>query len=447
MRWSLILVAGCGLGPTPDPATSSGAAGNAPWKDLGAVRVCLDDTALGPPSTAPAGQCVSADAPAPATCASDADCRSREACVCGACAVAYCDSAADCEAPRTCNFALHRCDTSCVDSTTCGDAENCLDGVCHGRCATDVDCQHGEFCDFQHVCSSDDCATAADCQGTEHCELQRVPHLLVEPMPVRAQDAVVLYLELDGKVWRASCADPTHCAMDPDIPVLDGHAPSVVVDGDLTYVYIADAGGLSVATSPDGRTFSAPALVLPGIDLHAPSAVHLDGTTLLYYEQNHAIGLASGPTGAPLIDQGVVLRPEDVEVGDGSPGTAFWLGIDRLASPHVLLAGPDRAIHLWFSAFGTESTDATKFGQPLPIAPNFSVGFAAAPSTAPRALAVWPYGPVVDRVTGFLDHRDELGPGIVDLGDDRYVLYEVDASHDTAGVFTLGRLEVLGSGR
>ncbi len=440
---ALLALAGCGLGPEPDPAVQSGAAGNAPWTDLGAVRICLDSTAVGPASTDPSGQCISASAPPPASCASDADCRSRESCVCGACVVGYCDSNADCQAPRTCNFAQNRCDTTCVDSTTCGDAENCIDGVCHGRCATDVDCQHGEFCDFQHVCSSDDCASVADCQGTEHCELQRVPHTLVEPSPV----GTAIYVELDDAIWRASCADPTHCTLAPDQPILDGHAPSALVDGDLTYVYIEAADGISVATSADGTVFSAPALVLAGTDLHAPSAVHLGDTTLLYYEQDGAIGLASGPTGAPLIDQGIVLRPADVDVGDGTPGTPFWLGITQLASPHALIAGPDHAIHLWFSAFGTESTDATKFGMPLPIPPNFSVGFAAAPSADPTALSVWPYGPVVDRVDAFLDHRDELGPGIVDQGDDHYFLYEVDASHDATGVFTLGRLEVLGSGR
>jgi len=438
----LVSLAACGLGPAPDPATSEGAAGTAPWLDRGAVRVCLDDTAIGPAPTDPAGLCVPHDA-LPAACTRDADCRSRESCVCGACTVAYCDSAADCEAPRSCTFAQHRCDTACADSTTCGDAENCINNVCRGRCATSADCQHGEFCDFQHVCSSDDCATVADCQGTERCELQRVPHALREPSPI-AQE---LYVELDGAIWRARCADPTHCAMAPDVPVLDGRAPSVVRDGDLTYVYIELDDGIAVATAADGASFGSPALVLGGTGLHTPSVVHVGGTALLYYEQGDAIGLATGPVGAPLVDQGIVLRPADVAVGDGTPGTAFWLGITRLASPHALVAGPDGAIHLWFSGFGTESADATKFGQPLPIPANFSVGFAAAPADDPARLSPWPYGPVVDRVTAFLEHRDELGPGIVDAGDDRYFLYELDASHDAAGVFTLGHLEVYGSDR
>ena len=437
MRALLVFVAACGLGPTPDPATAGAASGA--WTELGAARICLDDTAVGPPTSAPAGQCVPHDAIA-ATCATDAECRDREACVCGACVVPYCDSAADCEAPRACNFALHRCDRACTDSTGCGDAENCLAGVCHGRCATSADCQHGEFCDFMHVCSSDDCASVADCQGTERCELQRVPHAITEPSPV----ATALYVELDGAIWRAACADATHCRLDPDRPVLAGRAPAAVLDGDRTSVYIERDDGISVATSDDGGlTFTEPALILAAV-VHAPTVVHADGQVLLYYEASGALGLATGAVGAPLVDRGIVLRPADVEVGDGTPGTAFWVAVTRLASPHALIAGPDRAIHLWFSGLGVESSDATKFGQPVPIPANVSIGFAAAPLAAPTQLSPWPYGPVVDHVDAFLEHRADLAPGVVDLGDDTLHLYDVDAD---AGTGVLGRLLVYGSGR
>lgn len=434
MKAALLVLAGCGLAPGPDPAVASGAAGNAPWTDLGPVRVCDGATAIGPASSVTAGLCVHDDAP---SCASDADCRDREACVCGACTVAYCDTAADCAAPLACDFALHRCATSCTQSIECGDAENCLNGVCLGRCATTADCQHGEFCDFAHTCTVAACATVADCEGTEHCELQRVPHALVEPSPVGR----AIYVEVDGAVWRAVCDDPTHCRMDPDAPVLAGRAPSAVVDGDRTYVYIERDDGIAVATSDDGASFDAPSLILAG-DFHAPGAVHANGQALVYYAQADAIGLATGAVGAPLDDQGLVLRPADVDVGDGTPGTAFWLGITRLASPQALLAQGD--VHLWFSALGTESADATKFGQDVPIPANYSVGFAAAHVGTPGELAVWPYGPVVDRVDAFLEHRDDLGPGVVDAGDDMFFLYEVDGETSTG---VLGRLQVLASGR
>jgi hypothetical protein len=119
-----------------------------------------------------------------------------------------------------------------------------------------------------------------------------------------------------------------------------------------------------------------------------------------------------------------------------------------------MLTGPDgsagaQTIHLWFSAFGTESAPAMQFGVITPIGPNYSVGFAAADPSAPAALVVWPYGPVVDHVEAFLDHHDDLQPGVVGLADGTWFLYDVDAvpaaTADVGvdGPFTLNRLEVL----
>jgi hypothetical protein len=149
----------------------------------------------------------------------------------------------------------------------------------------------------------------------------------------------------------------------------------------------------------------------------------------------------------------VVLAPTDVDVGDGTPGTAFWIGITALASPHAIVSGPagGETLHLWFAGFGQESSPATRFGTTEAIPPNFSIGFAAADPSTPGELYPWPYGPVADRVVAFLEHRDELGPGAVDTGDDRYLLYYIDAAPATgatgaAGPFVLGRLGVLGSG-
>ena len=49
----------------------------------------------------------------PRACAADGDCRSRERCVCGRCAVAVCDSADECGADGVCTFADRRCDRAC----------------------------------------------------------------------------------------------------------------------------------------------------------------------------------------------------------------------------------------------------------------------------------------------------------------------------------------------
>jgi len=136
----------------------------------------------------------------------------------------------------------------------------------------------------------------------------------------------------------------------------------------------------------------------------------------------------------------MVLAPAHVEVGTGEAGTAFWLQVTRVQSPHAVLAGD--GIKLFFSAFGQESADASKYGTTEPIPPNFSVGFAAAKATAPELLTVWPYGPVFDNVDALLEHREELGPASIDAGDDRFFMYYIDATP-----MQLGRLGVLGSGR
>lgn len=440
----LLLLGACGLVGGPDPAREEVSTGIAPWRDLGPATVCEGTQAFAAADAAPGGLCIPGGAPEPAACASDADCRSRESCVCGACTIAYCAAASDCEAPRTCNFSAHRCDLACTSGTACGDVAACIGGVCRGRCATTADCQHGEFCDSNHVCFSDDCASVAECQGLERCELQRVPEPVREPAPIVDRDGrVVLYLELDGAVWRAVGTDGLHFAIDPAAPVIaDARAPSAVVDGGVTYVYFefGDGAELRVASAADGVTFGTSSVVLAGPGVHAPTAVHTAAGVVCYYERDGAIALATGARGALLADHGVVLTPVDVQVGDGTPGTAFWTPVTRLASPHAILAGPDgaRTIRLWFSAFGTESPPASRFGETVPIPPNFSIGFAAADPAVPGALAVWPYGPVVDRIEAFLDHHDELAPAGLEtpsLGGFR--LYYIDET----------RLGVLGSGR
>ncbi len=462
MRIAIVLLCSCGLGPAPDPATPVAGAGIAPWTDLGAAQVCLGDQSLGAPGSATAGLCVGIDEPEAVVCLHDSDCRDRERCVCGACAIAFCDASADCPAPSVCTFSQHRCDSPCAVTADCqGDAEACISDVCRGRCAVTSDCQHGEVCNSEHTCVSTTCADASTCAASDRCEIQRVPMQVLEPAPVVQGDQLVLYLDLalpnlpdQRAIWRATSSDGVHFVINPAHAVLDDpltvRAPSLVVDGDLTYLYFEHGDGteLRVATSPDGITFGAPTTVLAGPDVHAPSALHVNGSVVLYYERSGAIDLATGAPQSRLTDLGPVLRPVDVQVGNGTPGTAFWLSITQLASPQVLRSTVDGTIHLFFAAFGQESAPAMKFGSASPIPPNFSVGFAAADPAVPGALSVWPYGPVVDRVEVFLDHRDELAPAVVDRGDDQFLMYYVDATHDpmTLGPFTLGRLGVLGSG-
>jgi hypothetical protein len=334
--------------------------------------------------------------------------------------------------------------------------------VCRGHCTKSSDCQHGESCNSSHVCDTTECADDTGCFGLT-CEIQRTPTQVLEPGPVVIGNQIVLYLDLAAPgtpdqrgIWRAVSTDAIHFTLDPEYPVLSDpvdslRAPFALQDGNAIYVYYErnDGDDLEVASATDGTTFGPPTTLLGGPDVHAPTAIHDAGSVILYYERASSIGLATGAVGAALDDQGVVLAPADVDVGDGTPGTAFWIGITTLASPHAEVI--DGQIHLWFAAFGQESAPATKDGAPSPIPPNYSVGYAGTELAAPGALTPWPYGPVADRVEGFLDHRDELGPAAIDAGDDRFFMYYVDASPDTnamgaAGPFVLGRLGVLGSG-
>lgn len=466
----LVLLVGCGLGPAPEPYRPTSGTGIAPWTELGAAQVCLGDQALGPPASVPGGLCVGTAA-APAACAADSDCRSREACVCGRCTIAYCATASDCAPPRVCNFNQHRCDLPCSSSSSlvgqsppsaisgsrCGDGEECISGVCRGRCATDADCQHGEVCDSANVCVSDDCANDAGCLGGERCEIQRIPRQVLEPGPVAGFGApVVLYLDLavpalpdQRAIYRATSRDGVRFVLDPPTPVLEdpagARAPSPVVDGGRLYLYFEQGDGvaLRVATSADGIGFAMPITVLTGgaTAVRHPSAVHVGGKVVLYYQRGDgtAIALATGEPERALADQGVVLAPDQIVVGTGTPGEPFWVQITRVQSPHAVLAG--NAIRLFFSALGRESADASKYGMNEPIPANHSIGFAAAPATAPEMLTVWPYGPVFDRVEAFLEHREELGPAVIDAGADHFLMYYIDATPTQ-----LGRLGVLGSG-
>jgi hypothetical protein len=449
---ALAVVCGCGLGPAPDQITPTSGTGIAPWTELGAAQVCLGDQTLGPPASAVGGFCANADASG-AACSDDSACDSRQVCVCGRCTIAYCATASDCAAPRVCNFIEHRCDLPCGASSECAAGEQCISGSCRGRCVRNEDCQHGEVCDSMNVCIADDCAGDGDCLTGERCEIQRVPRQVLEPGPVAGFGApVVLYLDLAlpaspdlRAIYRAISDDGVHFRLDPATPVLsDARAPSPVVDGGRLYLYFEQGDGLAlrVATSGDGIAFEpAVTLLSSATKLRAPTAVHAGGQVTLYYQQadGTGIGLATGAPGAALTDRGIVLAPADVEVGVVDPGTPFWVAITRVQSPHAVLAGD--AIHLFFSAFGQESADAAKYGMAEAIPPNFSVGYAGAKSTAPDVLAVWPYGPVFDNVDAFLEHREELGPAVIDAGADHFLMYYIDATP-----MQLGRLGVLGSG-
>jgi hypothetical protein len=265
-------------------------------------------------------------------------------------------------------------------------------------------------------------------------------------------------------IHRAISDDGVRFRIDPAAPVIDdgdvARAPSAVRDGDdiLLYWQRGDGEAIVGARSPDGVTFEAPVEVLAGgagaAAVRAPGAVLLpDGSLALYHERGGGAGiaLAVGPPLGPLAGRGTVLTPADVEDPPGAGTTQFWVEIDALHSPSAVLAetvaGP--VVRLYFTAFGRESADSVQFGVVEPIPPNFSVGYGVVDPAAPGSVVLWPYNPVFDRVSAFLDHHGELGPSAVQVTDaggvplDQHLLYFVDGEGD--GSSTTG-LSVVGNG-
>jgi hypothetical protein len=474
------VVAACGFAPEPDFSGRRNGDGIAPWEDLGPVQACIGNEFLGPPSSDPGGLCFASDV-SETPCTRDESCASREACVCGRCIVPYCEVSSDCRGGRICTFNEHRCDRACASDLDCTEAEVCFNGACRGRCLGDADCQTGEVCNSQNRCVTDDCSDDSGCQGGERCRVQRVPRLVLEATGLASDTPdgprVTLYVEmssdanLDNRaIYRAVSEDGRFFLFEPVAPVLqDGgaaHAPSVLrTDAGVALYYEYGAGAeIRVVQSTDGISFGEPETVLTGgtgpAAIHAPSAVQLPtGNVAVYYEigDGAAIDLAIGSLGAPLTAQGPVLTPDDVTDPPAGEGASFqrWDGIETVRSPQALVVedegGP--ALRLWFAAYGQESGDSFQFGEIMAIPPNYSIGYAAASVEQPGSLIVWDYNPVLDRVESFLDHRSELGPGMVQLSDEEgapdngYLLYYVDAPAGTsAGPFSFGRLGVAGNG-
>jgi hypothetical protein len=478
MRAALVLslaLAACGFLPEDSFTGKRIGDGIAPWTDLGPVLVCFGSESLGPPTSTPGGFCSSINT-TEAPCVDDGDCRSRESCMCGRCTVAYCTASSDCGGGRVCTFTENRCDVSCANQFDCADGEECFNGTCRGRCFSDEECQSGEVCNSESYCITVDCADSDACQSGESCKVQRVPRQALEPTAL-VEDAptrVVLWLELadEGqlerrRIWRAVSNDGRSFRIDPAQPVLDDgldtRAPSVVrTPTGFAMYYEWNAGAeIRVATSADGTRFGTPTTAIVGgtgaAAARAPAAVVLpDGKVAVYYQigDGAAVGLAVGPVGEALATRDPVLTPEKATIEPSGRAAPFWDDITALRSPSALLTdSPDGAsLRLWFSGFGRESADTFEFGEMKPVPANHSIGYAAGSLDALDTVVPWPYGPVVDRVDAFLDHREELTPGVVRLGgDDAYLLYYVEATpamdaDGAAGPFVIGRLGVLGNG-
>jgi hypothetical protein len=468
---------GCGFGPSDSFTGRRIGDGVAPYTDQGEVRVCAGNDRLGPPTSLPGGYCDKATPGAP--CDADADCRSRERCVCGVCTVQFCSSSSECGFGRVCSFVDSRCDRPCASKVDCVKGESCINQVCRsGPCTADTQCQTGERCGTAtpRRCVVDPCDSDAACSmfPGRFCKVQRRPRTAREPtvmLDTRLERPFVMFLSLDEPggltaIYRADSDDGKSFRLDPaDRAVLspgagDGNkvdAPSVIRAADGTLSMYFEVGGVSIAraSSPDGRVWTRSGSVLTasqsweGARVGAPAAaLARSGHTLLFYEGGTAagIGLAIAPAGSTSFTRagtdGRVLSPAQ------ATDPVLWRGVSAVGSPFADVVpgarGADDEVRVWFAARGEESSAAKKLGVLTPVPANFSIGFASAVFSAGKLSALVPHAwnPVFDRIEGFLVHPSELSPAVVEAPEgERYLLYYGRAAVDGSGYANLGVAE------
>ena len=418
----------------------------APWEDLAPLTICDGTRRIGPLADGPLGVCeASGDGSA---CTLDADCRSRERCVCGRCAIAVCDTGEECGASsdklHVCTFGERRCDRTCTTDAGCAAGESCVPGksVCRGTCSTSDDCQAGETCQTSTgLCIANPCEDDSSCFGGRRCALERIPAALAEPSPLVDGERLTMWLERTDPmgtpaVWRATSRDGLTFTFDPPNAIVDGRAPSVVKSG-AGYLMLYGAPSASSvlrASSPDGITFAPdaqPALAAA----QSPSLVQLyDGSYAAYFAipggpdgpGGPGVGRATSRDGVTFDLQPDVLSPAQVS------DPVLWRDVDRISSPFAqALLGVDGKpfVRLWFSAHGTESASSMQFGETLPTPPDFSIGEAAAGDGA--TFQPYPFNPVFDRVLEFLTHPSELDPAVVPFHDQWLLFYRRAAADGT----------------
>ncbi len=436
MRLKRVLVltvfAGCGFAAEP-PFDGVRVPDVAPWQDVGPLTICDGTTRLGPGDEDAVGLCGTQGG---ASCAADPDCRSRERCVCGKCTVAVCDTADECGPALTCSFAERRCDRACDVDADCARGETCLPGmhVCRGPCGSSDDCQTGETCQTSTgLCVAAPCADDSTCAGGRSCLLQRKPAALAEPSPIVENGQVILYFERTDPVsgpggapavWRATSTDGLAFTIDPPRPLLAGRAPSVVHASGWFMLY-AEAGGLALATSPDGITFSTTAHAMNGGDQPSLIAPAPGADLVAYY------AAADGTVARQAIAGTSFGAPETVLAPASLSDPVLWRSVDRIASPFAqALVDPNGRpfVRLWFAGHGIEAASALEFGKQVPTPPDYAVGEAA--STDGRSFVPYPFNPVFTRVLDFLTHPSELDPAVVALDDAHWLLYYRRAAAD-----------------
>lgn len=441
----VLLCTSCGFLGEP-PFQGDRVADVAPWQDVGPLTFCDGARRIGPRSGGALGACTKGPA---TTCTADADCKSRERCVCGQCALPVCDTADECGADRVCTFDERRCDRACTVDGDCAGGEVCAKGrnVCRGTCATSADCQTGESCQLSTgLCVAQTCSDDSTCAGGRRCAVERLPASLKEPSPLVAADGtqVTMWLERTEEamdsvpmIWRAKSEDGFTFVFDPPRALLPGRAPTVArLSGGVRLIYEAPQGGTllgATSTDADGTAFvtdaqpllaqaAQPSLVqLAGGGFFALYAALPEGTS-----GGRSLARATSTDGKSFSPLEVVLTPAD------ATDPVLWRDLDRLASPFAqVLRDPDGEpfVRLWFAGHGVESAPSMQFGAQIPTPPNDSIGEAAGYDGA--HLQPYPFDPAFSRVVELLTHPSESDPAVISYGSGFILYYRRTAADGT----------------
>ncbi len=195
-----LIPTGCGLARQPDVTGARYATGVAPWQDQGPLDMCIGPHRVGPPGTDLGGFCVpKGTVAALPTCGSDADCNSREYCVCGHCMVKYCTGNDECGPDGRCDFSANRCIQPCRTDCDCdGPNARCDIGMCQQMCLVNAECQTGEICSLSRArCMTVPCRSDADCFEDEECMVQREPRHVSSPSVLPGRDGFKIFLAMD----------------------------------------------------------------------------------------------------------------------------------------------------------------------------------------------------------------------------------------------------------
>jgi hypothetical protein len=427
--------AGCGtldapeLEPLVDP-------GKGPFRDQGAVEVCLGKTRIvsRKQGAALVGLCVGEGAQERA-CAADDACLRGESCICGRCILEGCSSAQPCSQGRLCRDG--RCATPCLEQADCDASEICSSGGCTLACTSDDGCGYGGKCDsLSNTCVGLGCSDDKACGAGRVCALEERAAEVREPAWAALGSGLALYVELReqaGKgavarsIYRGSLegAARVRLADPPVVPPSPGAgAPSPLVrDGRLAALFAAAPDGSIVRylpDDPDGRSFSAPPepTLSPRFPWEAgqvgsPSVVAFRGADRLFYEGGTRAGIGH----CTLDDAGRAYgcSPSPALTPAGATDAPLLRDVTEVGAPSAVVGPAGDVLLIHFTVRGAEGSSALQGPNELPAPTNDSVGLLATRDLARFDLA--PQGPVFARRTNlrtYLGEREQavlLFPG------------------------------------